>query len=58
MPRSAPDQKRLSNSSASRLAALNTRALRKMITQLMNEPASSSSTMIFTGRLALIIRSR
>jgi len=29
-----------------------------MITQLTNEPTSSSSTMIFTGRLALAISSR
>ncbi|MNJ81653.1 hypothetical protein D3C77_805640 [compost metagenome] len=58
MPRSAPDQKRFSNSSASRVACLKMRALRKMITQLTNEPTSSASTMIFTGRLALAISSR
>ena len=53
--RSAPDQKRSSNASASSIAALVCEYLRMMITHERNENTSSTSSTNFTGQLASAI---
>ena len=56
--RSAPDQKRSSNSSAPSIALLSIARLRKMITQDMKEKINRIIITILTNQLAWSTRSR